>query len=253
MNRRDFLIAGTAFLGGCGSDGLARRIEALEYQGQLAEQRSRNIRRIYNELPNHVYIVDIVSKLKNDGRSSKDKGAGVVIDGKYLTVSHILIPSWIFKHRYSSIKIPIEFSDQKTSLNGKKLEKIVDDSESEVVVFKLPNGLKLPNFPAEPSNEVELGQEVYIIGNPDLRGFNIRRASVSDLDGLDKLEGEEDSFMNRRSVFGVDTNFIFGDSGCPVVSSDFKLLGLAAFDISSLGLPGVGYVQRIGEFLKHIK
>ena len=95
MNRRDFLggIAGTAFLGGCGANrfgnDLVRRVETLEYQRQLAEQRLRNIHRIYNELPKHVYIAETVTEIKDEDIKFR-KGVGIVIDGKYLTMAHII-------------------------------------------------------------------------------------------------------------------------------------------------------------------
>ena len=132
----------------------------------------------------------------------------------------------------------LEFLSQNTFLNGKKLEKVVVDDESDVAVFELPNDLKLPNFPAKPSLNINLGDEVFIIGNPGLNGIIIRRGSVSDLDGVN----------NENSFFGIDIPVVPGDSGGPVVSMDFELLGLGYGNVSM----GFGYVKRIGEFLKYL-
>lgn len=254
MNRRDVLkgLAGTGgivFLGSCSPSGLSlvRRVENLEYQRQLAEQRVRNIYRIYNELPKHVYVAETITDIRGAKEINFQKGVGIVIDGKYLTMTHIINSFYNEEKKRLNESIPPghqiilpDMLSQEIYLYEKKLEKVVVDDGVDVAIFKLPNDLKLPDFPAKPSLNVNLGDEIFILGNPQLSGMNIRSGYVSDLDGTNK--------KNRDSLFGIDIPVVPGDSGCPIVSVDFKLLGLGLGTISF----GFGYVKRIGEFLKYL-
>ena len=71
MHRRNVLkglvgTVGTVVLESCAPSGLSlvRRVKNLEYQRKLAEQRLRNIHRIYNELPNHVYTAETETEIR---------------------------------------------------------------------------------------------------------------------------------------------------------------------------------------------
>jgi len=254
MHRRNFLkglagTVGTVVLESCAPSGLSlvKRIGVFEYERKLAKQRAKNIHRIYNELPKHVYPAETETEIRGVEDIDIQEGAGIVIDGNYLTMAHIINSFYDMEGENLNELLPPEMLFQETFLYERKLKKVVVDDKKDVAIFKLPNDLKLPNFPAKPSSNINLGDPVFVIGNPGLRGTNTRRGYVSDLDGLEKLENEKDSTEYNKSVFGIDIYVSPGDSGCPVVSSDFKLLGLVAFDFY-----GLGYVQRIGEFLKYL-
>ena len=73
-------------------------------------------------------------------------------------------------------------------------------------------------------------------------GCNIRQGKITDLDGL-TIEDQ-----TSKSLFGTDINIVPGDSGCPVVNSNFELLGLCSARVFG----HFSYIVRIGEFLKYL-
>jgi len=112
---------------------------------------------------------------------------------------------------------------------------------------KLPKELNLPNFPAKPSSRLNLGDKIYIIGNPGLTGINVREDYISDINGT-AGENMKELAENTTDCFGIGKIVISGDSGTPVVNSKFELLGLCKYQFAG----GLGYVQKIDCYLKHI-
>lgn len=190
------------------------------------------IHKIYYELPKHVYIAETIAEDEEYVR----EGCGIILNGRYITMAHI-IPEEDVRCR-------------KTMLYGKELEQIILDREDDVAIFNLPYDLNLPDFPAKPSTEIHLGDEIYIIGNPDLTGPNVRPSHISDLDGLN----ESALFLSQqktKNCFGISSGVIPGDSGTPVVNSNFELLGL--IKLTPFGnYPVLGYVCKIEKYLQHI-
>ena len=260
MNRRQILkfaggIAGTVILEGCAPRNLVERVGYLESQLRLAEQREENIDRIYYELPNHVYTLDSLVKIKEGGEEFERYVRGVVIDRKIYTVAHLLRVDFITRviaQNGAGFKIKGTFMptilSQEVFLKEKKLEAVVIDFDRDVAVFNLPENLILPDFPAKPNPNLKLGQEVYLIGNPGDIGVNIRHGRISDLDGY------KGGRLNRDSIFGLDISIFAGDSGSPIVNSNFELVGLCSyrFSIGKLDYSSqLSYGIKIGEFLKY--
>ncbi|MFH1151627.1 MAG: serine protease [Nanoarchaeota archaeon] len=235
--RRDFLWRLTIWLGST--------FAGIEYLLDKTSCARKNVleHRIYYELPEHVHIARTITDIEGFGEREKD-GCGIIVDGKYLTMAHIILSNGKSILKYSSGQIPIllNVKRRKTSLYGKELIPIHVSDEEDVAVFELPYNLKLPDFPAKPSNSIRNGEEVYVIGNPYLEGHNIRKAYVSRLNVLG-----EDKLPN--GCFSIGKPVISGDSGSPIVSSSFKLLGLADTELDN----SLGYVRKIDKFRKYSK
>ena len=137
-------------------------------------------KRIYKELSNHVYQAESRSKVIVNGNESSQysRGCGIVYNNNYLTIAHIID----FKKNISSYLGPLlesyEIKDTEVTLINKKLEKIVCDTDTDVAVYRLPKDYSLPDFPAEPATDIELGDEVYVIG--DLTG--VSRAKIESME-----------------------------------------------------------------------
>ena len=227
MNRREFLTATCLVLT---SGKILKDVCENEYEKYL-------INKIYS-LPEYTILAKHKFTLEED-RIKENQGYGIIINQQYYTFAHIFEKEEMIKTPFGYIKIPLDVKEEEHTIYGKKLEKVVCDYEKDIAIFNLSSDLNLPNFPAEPSDELFLGDEVYIVGNPSLEGPNIRKANISRVNALG-VNGEKNA-----GYFGVDKIIIPGDSGTPVVSKDFKLLGLSSFVKWDLG-----YIKKIGEFNK---
>lgn len=245
INRREFLrksiyAAGVGVVGG-----------KVAYDTIKNAVDEHNEYKIYNELKHHVY--DVIASGVVQGKDVFNRGKGVVVNDRLITCAHITnIGTQQIQAPFGgmfTIHSPVQ--EKYVSINGTLLEEIVFDAENDIAVYTNRNPLPRrsmksderfymdePNFPCEPSEKRELGDEVYMIGNPTLQGLNVRKGKISDLDGLPVVP-------LSKKCFGIDLHAIPGDSGTPVVSKDFKLLGL-----TSLNANGLAYVLKIEEFFK---
>lgn len=178
------------------------------------------------------------------------KGYGIVLDDYYLTMAHIAD----FSHGISKMSpfgaymlLPDEI-DFHTEINGKKLETVIHDFDNDISMFKIPKDLDVKKFPLKPKTQVNIGEKVGIIGNPELKGFNYRIRRITDLDGIDCFILGLSNGAYKNSI-GTDLYVIPGDSGTPVVSMhDKKIIGLMG-----LHFGGLSYFQPIKNFLKYMK
>lgn len=182
--------------------------------------------KIFNDLPKYNYLATTIT---NDNENLVEKGYGIVINNKYITMAHI-----INDNKFDDFK-------KETFIRGIKLEKIVVDWEKDVAVFKVPKSLNLKNYPCKTKTNIKLGEKVYLIGNPFLDGTNIRSGRIIDLDELNK------ELECTKGCFGVDIITISGDSAAPLINSDFELLGLVQSTIN-----GLGYINKIEHYLEYL-
>lgn len=277
MNRRDFLkVAGLTALTFSGCSNFPSE-EVAKYL-RKTRTREENITKIYGELPNHLLVFNTLSevifpypKIDDDDlvllnfdlefdkkMELKGKGAGIVLGGKMVTLAHIINmytspkkavfgkPNKIVE-KYVS---PTVFS-REVFLNNTLLQEIRLNNEDDIAVYTLPEGLRFSDFPAKASENVKLGEEVFLIGTPLMLTSNTRRGYVSDLDGI---KGFNPPFKDEKTFFGTDITLYRGDSGCPVVNSNLELLGIGSFVLADTNNnSGLGYFKRIGEFLKYTK
>lgn len=199
---------------------------------------------IFNELPKHVYLAEYSGDLDVNGRSKLIEriGAGIIVNGFYITMEHITNLGEVRSRSiFGNYVNNYEVNNYQVKLCEKSIDKIVLDGSRDIAIFDAKH-IGLPNFPCKPSKNIKLGDEVYIIGNPRLTGTNIRKGIISDLDG----SGMEDEIEhNKKYFFGTDIPVIGGDSGTPLVNSDFELIGLCSYYNGPLG-----YFSKIENFIK---
>lgn len=234
MKRRDFLKALFALI-------VSSKIVYDEVGKQIQKS---DINRIYTKLPNHVHLAESVNYIKSEegGKKQVREGYGIIVKQHYLTLNHIVDASELqVMSQFGLLSIHQDVIKKEVSIKKGKiaysLEEVLIDKEKDIAIYKMPDNSNIPDFPAR-IGEARLGERVYIIGNPMLKGFNIREARISDIDDFEK----------GNKCFGVGKAMVPGDSGTPVISEDLKLIGLC--DYTAFGL---GYAVKIQEFLNKIK
>ena len=204
----------------------------------LVNQRQMRIQSIIDS----VYFLHTDTKFKlEDGEviTAELDGAGVLIFGKYiLTVSHavshdslqaeLLTPMGI-----QSIDVPAEKLNEHTylNLNGNriKLEQVVKGKEDDIAIFKVPDCLDLNSFPYKIGNsdELNVGNFIYVIGNPMNYGINVREGIVSSMMAPEAIAAILPRYEN---AFMISNGVNPGDSGTPVVAirdGQYELVGLS--------------------------
>lgn len=206
--------------------------------GYLMKDLIKNEDKIY-ELSDHVHMVNYSADTEKGKVYAS--GMGFILDGKYITCNHIpnSLKEEVNRTPFGLMKKIRDIENEQAYLGDIKLTELVRDSEKDIAIYDAYG--YMPDFPCNPSTDIKLGDEVYIIGNPALRGNNIRKARISDLDGVDNLEISD-------YCFGIDKPLIGGDSGTPLVNSKYKLVGmntLCVFD-------KLGYSTKIKEIVKRL-
>ena len=254
INRKEFLK--NSLIGIIGiTSGLSFGKQAYDY---CSEQNKKNILyNIYNVLPNHIHLAKTTLKMINKNEEiekliEENIGCGIILKGKYVTMAHITNIEFVKEGNYITIDnkriirmLPGSKLEKKVELYGHELKEL---ALNDVAIYKLPqelkNKLRIQEFPCKPKTKISLGEKVYIIGNPELEGSNIREARISDKDGFDSVE--ETNNQKKNSLFGVSMEVIPGDSGTPIVNENYELIGLCTIHFDN----SLGYVKKIGEFLR---
>lgn len=244
INRRDFLIGMAAGLSplAIGYYKLDKHIENVMDDRDLREGE------FLQSLEE--FVIEAETKI-TFGKEIKDiKGMGVVHKNYYFTLSHIVDYSEGIPTRTPFGMMTIKPKDLKfsTNIKGVDLENVVMNKENDVSVFKIPEHLRVNEFPLEIRERVSIGERVAILGNPALSGYHARIGRITDIDGIiiNSNELKDDAYKNS---IGTDINVVPGDSGTPVISMrDKKLVG-----IMGLRFGGMSYFQPIKEFLKYVK
>lgn len=192
----------------------------------------------------HVIIGD-------EERTIDTKGCGVILEDFYITLCHIVQQRKIpVDTPFGPKEIPVNFLYSTSFLDPEKtipLKPLCLDESSDIAIFKINQ-----NIPEERkwkygySFNYNIGDKVYIIGNPQLSGTNIRETTISDLSGSDIVKIINNSTLFH--TFGVGAIVIPGDSGSPVVNEKYQILGL-----SMLYFSGLGYVKEIKPFIDIMK
>ncbi len=204
----------------------------------LVNQRLMHIQRVIDS----VYFLHTETEFKlEDGEviTAELDGAGVVIhDGYILTVSHavshnslqveMLTPMGI-----QTIDVPAEKLSEQTylNLNGSRirLEEIVKGKEDDIAIFKVPDRFQLKSFPYNIGNsdELQVGDFIYVIGNPMNYGINVREGIVSSMIAPEAIAAILPRFEN---AFMMSNGVNPGDSGTPVIAirdGKYELVGLS--------------------------
>ena len=184
------------------------------------------------------------NKSDNKAVEYKTNGTGFVMGDKYYTVDHVV--SKYEKMLVSgalTLVVPVEREKEITSIDDIPLEEIVNDKNADVAVFRLPKELcaKYCNDLAYSTEPLEIGQQVYFIGNPNNTGKVFRMARIGRLES-ERMKGE------YAGAIGLDTYIIPGDSGSPVFNMQGKIIGaIQAFS------GGMGYFKPIKQFIEAVR
>ncbi len=204
----------------------------------LVNQRLMRIQRIIDS----VYFLHTDTEFKlEDGEviTAELDGAGVLILDRYiLTVSHAvshesLQVEMLTPMGVQRIDVPAEKLSENTylNLNGSRisLDEIVKGKEDDIAIFKLPDGLQLNSFPYDIGNsdELQVGDFIYVVGNPMNYGINVREGIVSSMIAPEAIAAILPQFEN---AFMISNGVNPGDSGTPVIAirdGKYELVGLS--------------------------
>lgn len=255
MKRRNFIkgtsligLSGLSVLSGCSINGyLEEYIEGVMNKRDLREGK------FLSSLEN--YVVESETILSYEGHNESIKGMGIIykdgLESYYFTLSHIVNHSEgiDINSRFGLFKYLPKDLEFFTEINGVKLEKLVSNLKDDVAIFKIPSELdNLVNvFPLEVRTNLNFGERVAILGNPDLRGYHPRIGRITDMNGIIlEINGLEDKSYSNS--IGTDIDVMPGDSASPVISmGDNKLVG-----IMGLKFGGMSYFKPIKSFLDYL-
>ena len=209
----------------------------------------------------HPVSTEVQFRSNEDGRVFKKslKGTGVVLFGKYLlTVEHVVtLDRATVATPFGEVALPASKISERTFLEhgGKRypLERLVADGDLDVALFRLPKGLGMRSFPYRIGNsdDLQVGNFVYLIGNPMNFGINVREGIVSSLKAP-KVVTQVNSIA--ENAFMVSNGLNPGDSGTPVIAirdGRYELVGLSQG--SFIRSQRLGWVIRINTILRRIQ
>ena len=253
INRREFIKNSTIALAGLGLFGCITPETIKKTCDHILKK--DYLHEIFNELPSHVHIAKSKalvdqSEFNPDRKeaTAEIEGQGIIVNRQYITCAHIHdLRTQIIPGKWGGREVKGKIIEQNTYIKGQKLDQVVMDYEKDVAIFNLPKELdSLPDFPCKPKYEYKGGEEVYIIGNPGLTGTNIRKGIISDIDWWGITEKQTPDHMDDiNNYFGIDVPVIGGDSGSPVINSNYELLGLAEMRVYNFC-----YVKKIERYTK---
>lgn len=233
MNRREFLQ-------NLGIGALATYLgvkEAIKYS------KDKDLEWMFGNIDKYIYTAkhDFEYTIPTSGdtiNKNSVKGVGIVVDNKYITPDHVGTMRHLnMRTPFGNMPIAIDLKGEKHSIDDMTLERIVSSEEPDVSAYKYDGYLK--EFPFERNYDVKRGDTIYVLGNPQLSGFNIRKGIVSDNDDWEEL---------TDGCFGISCGLIPGDSGSPVINGNLELIGIANFSAY-----GLGYCTKIECFDEIIK
>jgi S1-C subfamily serine protease len=191
---------------------------------------------------NSVYFLHTDTEFKlEDGEviTAELDSAGVLIFDRFiLTVNHAvshdsLQVEMVTTVGVQTIDVPAEKLSEHTylNLNGSRirLEELTKGKDDDIAIFKLPEGLHLDSFPYKIGNsdELQVGNFIYVIGNPMNYGINVREGIVSSMMAPEAISAVLPRFEN---AFMISNGVNPGDSGTPVIAirdGQYELVGLS--------------------------
>lgn len=242
MNRRNFLIlGGTAATLALSAHPLVE-IANREFDSYLKEkfeefqEMKEDELRMHAEgiLENRITLKSDISYMRPTSRSISEarkraEGNGYLIqkdDGLYIiTAAHIVNINSVTSPTDGGYLAPQNVRSRVTWKN-KELEQVAIDRVRDSAVFRvhdIPEEFNLPEYRIKLGNsdELEPFKKVYLLGNPQLEGTNIREGIVSNKEKLRTPEG----MFNSRG-FNISIKSFPGDSGNAVINEEGELVGL---------------------------
>ena len=239
LNRRQVLgtLATSLFLTACGK-GYHRQL----LQELYGERRINEVSAIQGIINSYeILVTNTKYRLTKEGEIKKAQrcGIGIAVNDYIISLNHIVsMDSIVFNTPFGLVAQEIFKEKEETTLDDIVLKEVIKDREQDIAVFKLYDeyiGDKFP-FALGDSDKIQYGQEVLLIGNPQLQGINVREGIVSS-----KVRG---------NGFYVSANITHGDSGSALIDRHtFELLGLNA----QRHYDNVALIRPINLFKKYLK
>ncbi len=162
------------------------------------------------------------------------EGSGVVIGRRYvLTVEHSVSQHGLqLVTPFGAVTLPAKKVSEKTFIRwqGKDhpVRTLYKNRADDVAFFELPPGLRVPTFPyaVGDSDDLQVGNYVYVVGNPLNLGINVREGIVSALRAPEEVSKID---AKGNNAFMVSNGVVPGDSGTPIIAirdGRFELVGL---------------------------
>lgn len=185
-----------------------------------------------------VYFLKSRTKFKKmDGELAEDESQGLgVALGKnlILTVDHVVSNYELVSYTpFGTVAEPAEKVSEATYMvfegREQELEALLRNKEADVALFRAPKDLKLKPFlyPIGDSDQLRVGNYIYLIGNPLSMGLNVREGIVSSLRAPKLVES---IMVDPKTVFMLSNGLNPGDSGGPVIAvrnGRYELVGLS--------------------------
>jgi len=197
-----------------------------------------------------VNVVEAISRATVCVFEGKGGGSGVLIspDGYTLTNFHVVKSAGDF---------------MKCGLNDGKLYdavKVGIDPTGDVALIKLLGREDFPYAPMGDSDRVQLGDEVYTVGNPFLLAADFH-SSVSNgiVSGTHRYQYPAGTFLEYTDCIQVDAAINPGNSGGPLFNAIGEVVGIngrASFERRGRVNTGAGYaisINQIKYFMDHLK
>lgn len=206
------------------------------YATRLSEEAEKK-ENITNILSNITKCVVGVSKIKNmgasvletDGTSELGLGTGVVV-----SENGYIITNWhVAGGKYSNCYVTLE--------NGEIVSGNVvwADSDLDLAIIKI-NALGLQYISLGDSDNIELGETVYAIGNPIGVEFQrtVTSGIISGLDRTVRIEDEKEQIY-MEDLIQTDASINSGNSGGPLINSKGEVIGINSVKIEAA--EGIGF------------
>ncbi len=163
-------------------------------------------------------------------------GSGLILDGRFvLTVEHV-----VSQHQYSVVtplgvfQVPVKrkiLEETSFCWNGKRypLRSVYKNRDEDVALLEISSKVRLPSFPYQigDSDDLQVGNFVYVVGNPLSVGVNVREGIVSAMRAPPEVSA---AGVNPVHGFMVSNGLMPGDSGSPIIAirdGRFELVGIS--------------------------
>ncbi len=181
-------------------------------------------------------------------------GIGIVFGPYVLTLNHVVTQSSIqILTPHGALDMPAKKLEEKAYIvfedHRVLLKEVFRDPELDIALFQIPaSNLKLVSLPCPVGNSDELyvGNFLYVVGNPFNSGINLREGIVSSLIGL---EGVKELPGNRGDLFVISNGVLPGDSGGPVLVLRDGVPELVGLVQGTLGITRIGWAIKINPIL----
>ncbi len=212
-----------------------------------------NLRNEIGNVSSNKIMLETKTKYKMAGYDNelenKLKGYGNVVGNFIITVDHVVsFNKFEEQTTFGTIEeYQIEKISEETTFNGERLEEIVNDSELDIAVFKLPENLKgkYQDIKMGDSDKLEVLDKVCLIGNPGLKEEIIKCDIIAS-----KVIGVRETDIGN--VYGFLTQILArtGDSGTPLVNEKGELIGLANAILNRYSVTNVVPINKFKEYMK---